>query len=69
MRESLERLFHRCKKDGSGSLVNHKLRGLDKTRLNGLLSIWVIQAKILHSVRQERGESVPVDRPATQASK
>jgi len=45
-RTSIERIFSRCKKDGDGRLINHRIRGLDKILLNCLLSVWVIQAQI-----------------------
>ncbi len=63
-RTSIERIFNICKKDGNGKLVNHKLMGLDKIRLNSLLSIWVIQAKSLKRIREESGESGAGDHPA-----
>ncbi|MFC2035104.1 transposase [Chloroflexota bacterium] len=47
-RSSIERCFSILKKDGSGKLVNHKLRGLEKITLNCLLSVWVMQAKSLN---------------------
>ena len=45
-RTAIERIFSRCKKDGDGRLVNHRMRGLDKISLNCLLSVWVMQAKV-----------------------
>ena len=45
-RTSIERIFSRCKKDGDGKLVNHRIRGLDKITLNCLLSVWVMRAKV-----------------------
>ncbi len=50
-RTSIERIFSRCKKDGDGRLVNHRLRGLEKMTLNCLLSVWVMQTKIVASFR------------------
>jgi len=47
MRTSVERIFSRLKSDGGGRLVNHRLRGLSKITLNCLLSVWVMQARVL----------------------
>ncbi|MCX6009072.1 MAG: transposase [Chloroflexi bacterium] len=49
MRTSVERVFSRLKKDGDGKLVDHRIRGLEKVTLNCLLSVWVMQVKILGS--------------------
>jgi IS5 family transposase len=47
MRTSIERIFSRLKKGGEGRLVNHRIRGKEKITLNCLLSVWVMQAKIV----------------------
>lgn len=49
-RTSIERIFSRCKKDGDGRLINHRMRGLEKITLNCLLSVWVIQTTELTKV-------------------
>lgn len=46
-RVSVERVFSHLKKDGDGRIVNHRMRGLDKIRLNCQLSVWTAQAKAL----------------------
>ncbi len=47
-RTSIERIFSRLKKDGDGKLVNHRIRGLDKITLNCLLSVWVMQSRVMN---------------------
>jgi hypothetical protein len=47
MRTSIERIFARLKKDGEGRLVNHRIRGLNKVTVNCLLSVWVMQTKMI----------------------
>lgn len=43
LRISIERIFSRCKKDGDGRLINHRMRGRDKITLNCILSVWTMQ--------------------------
>jgi len=43
---SIERVFSRLKKDRDGKSLDHRIRGLEKTALNYLLSVWVKQAAV-----------------------
>lgn len=46
----VEHIFSRLKKDGDGRLINHRIRGLEKITLNCLLSVWVMQSRIVSQI-------------------